>query len=347
MIHNNNLLIFITAFILLLIFLNFFCKKIKLVDTGLGIQKSLNQKDVPLSGGLYFILSLFYLSLNFYTNIDIFFIFFYFLIFLIGILSDVNIFKKPSIKLVYQIIIIFFLLLFFDIYLVQKTSVFFIDFLINYKIFKYIFSVFCIVICINGSNFIDGTNSNSALNSLIINIVLFNLCLVSASDFQTSLYFKSLIILHIIYITFNFGNKCFLGDSGSFLLGLVNSTAVIYFTQYYKLPPVFAVCILFYTWFEILFSFIRKFFFKKSPLQPDNFHLHLIIKKKLDLLISNNTLSSNITSIFINFILSINLYFVFVFRYQNFVLYLFIILQSFIYLTIYSCFINYNDYKRK
>jgi UDP-N-acetylmuramyl pentapeptide phosphotransferase/UDP-N-acetylglucosamine-1-phosphate transferase len=310
---------------ILTFFLIKFCNKYHILENYNGDkhQKYTSSHNIPLIGGSVSLLFVF-----FFFNLDLEIKLFLASIFIVGILSDLKILVSASKKILLQFIIIIFFLYVQDIHLVS-TKLLFLDFILKNTVFSFFFTAFCLLILINGTNFIDGTNGNVLIFYLIISILIF---ILKKNEFQTINNENIFLIIELIFILliFNYSNKLYLGDSGSFLLGLVNSTAVIHFTQYYKLPPVFAVCILFYSWFEILFSFIRKIFFKKSPLNPDNFHLHLIIKKKLDLLISNNTLSSNITSIFINFILSINLYFVFTFRYQNFVLYLLIILQSFL-----------------
>ena len=62
----ENLLLYIVFLIgfLSLVILNYFCKKIKLVDSGRGIQKIKSFKGVPLSGGIYFLI-LYYIVKNY------------------------------------------------------------------------------------------------------------------------------------------------------------------------------------------------------------------------------------------------------------------------------------------
>ena len=44
--------------------------------------------------------------------------------------------------------------------LIDKTNLFFLDYLLNNYLFKIFFSSFCILVFLNGLNFIDGVNNN-------------------------------------------------------------------------------------------------------------------------------------------------------------------------------------------
>jgi UDP-N-acetylmuramyl pentapeptide phosphotransferase/UDP-N-acetylglucosamine-1-phosphate transferase len=64
----------------------------------------------------------------------------------------------------------------------------------------------------------------------------------------------------------------------------------------------FFFCILlFYLFFEVFFSFLRKAVQKKSPVRPDNRHLHMLTYKKISLIIGKNK-GNYINSIIINFV---------------------------------------------
>ena len=101
---------------------------------------------------------------------------------------------------------------------------------------------------------------------------------------------------------FNYLNYLFLGDSGSYILGLfIGYLLVTIYNNYPTLSPYYIILLLWYPCYEILFSMIRKCSYKKSPTNPDNKHLHqliyIYIKNKFK--ISNN-LSNNFSSLIIN-----------------------------------------------
>jgi len=254
---------------------------------------------------------------------------------ILGIASDLNFLKKPQIKFFVQIFIVIVFLFFSEIFVVNKTSVFFIDYFIDNKYFSILFTTFCILICINGNNFIDGTNSNALLNSLIINILF--LFIVKNSSFREfeDLYFVYIIVLHIPFIITNFFKLNFLGDSGSYMIGFINSANTIFITQYFDLSPVFAVGALFYLWFENLFSFIRKKLEKKSPLYPDNKHLHMLIKNKFRYQKFSEVTSSNYTSIVINFCNIPFFYLCFLNRNSGYIIFIIVLIQSLTYIFFY------------
>ena len=64
----------------------------------------------------------------------------------------------------------------------------------------------------------------------------------------------------------------------------------------------FFFCILlFYLFFEVFFSFLRKVVQKKSPVHPDSKHLHMLTYKKISSIIGKNK-GNYINSIIINFV---------------------------------------------
>ena len=94
---------------------------------------------------------------------------------------------------------------------------------------------------------------------------------------------------------FNFPKaKVFLGDGGAYFLGTFIAISAIKTSIDNQSVSAFYFCILlFYLFFEVFFSFFRKIIKeKKSPIHPDNKHLHMILYKML-LKKNNNKLKSN------------------------------------------------------
>ena len=131
-------------------------------------QKFTNKKLVPLSGGLVIII--FLLSNYIFTNIQLSTIFL--LIFILGVMSDYNSSFSPLLRIFFQLSVIFIMVLSLNLEIVT-TKVFFLDFLLKQKFINYIFCVFCLLIVLNGTNFIDGCNNIVLGYYLIITIVLF------------------------------------------------------------------------------------------------------------------------------------------------------------------------------
>ena len=60
----------------------------------------------------------------------------------------------------------------------------------------------------------------------------------------------------------------------------------------FSIPPFFFACIIYYIFFEVVFSFFRKLILeRKNPFYPDNKHLHMLLFKffkKKNILIKAN-----------------------------------------------------------
>ena len=208
---------------------NFVFKKFNILidQTNISIHKSFinGNKTVPLSGGLVlFLVLIFFLPENYkYLNILIFFIF------LTGLLSDLNILHSPIFRIIFQIIIIIVYLLLFDNF-VSSIRVDFFDNLLNIFFVKFFFTAFCILILINGTNFIDGVNTLVVgYFILVISNVLY-LTEVYKLDLDILLFSTCLASLVGIYI-FNFFGKIYLGDGGAYLISFIIGIVLIDFSN--------------------------------------------------------------------------------------------------------------------
>ena len=231
-----------------------------------------NTGDTPYSGGIIILIScLFFLGFDFpYINL------FLILLFSIGLLSDLEIIKSPSSRIILQIIIILTYLI-VSKNLVPYTRIDFIDiFFENYYI-KLFFTLFCILVLINGSNFIDGVNTLASTYYLIV----FGFILYIKHNYypEADILIEKIIILTLfIFLIFNFFGKSYLGDNGAYLLAFIAAIVSINFVnQYITVSPYFIVCLLWYPAFENLFSIIRKKIQRFSPSKPDNKHLHQLL----------------------------------------------------------------------
>ena len=97
----------------------------------------------------------------------------------------------------------------------------------------------------------------------------------------------------------------FLGDSGSYLFGSLVALNIIVTNNLNSNISSFFFCILlFYLFFEVFFSFFRKIYQKKSPVRPDNKHLHMLSYNMINNFFDTNS-SNYINSIAINLIFSL------------------------------------------
>ena len=265
-----NIILFISV-IFVSLFLNriLFKKKLLLNFKGDNHQKFVSSKNIPLSGGLILIFTSYY-----YLNLLNFgFVFF---IFCIGFLSDIKKIDSPKLRFIIQTLIVLGVVYFSSI-TVPETKIIFLDQFLTNNIFRIFFSVFCILIIINGFNFIDGINTSLIGYCLIISLSLYYLDL-NGVEISKFIDFYNLIPVLIALFILNFFNKLYLGDGGSYFLGLLFALCLINTYQINNsISPYFIVCLLWYPAFENLFSILRKKDLSRSPLDPDTNHLHQII----------------------------------------------------------------------
>ncbi len=250
----------------------------------------------PIGGYVIFLFLLFF---NFYF--DYLELFFLFSIFLLGTLSDYKLFNSPKYRLLFQILIIITFIIFSNLN-IESTRIQFIDQLLENRFINIGFTTFCILIVINGSNFIDGLNGLTLGYYIILSLLLLNSNFDLGNDFDKNILLN-LFVLLIVLIIFNFMGVIFLGDNGSYLIGFLFSIYLIKIHQINSdISPYFIILLLWYPCFENLFSIIRKIFLKISAINPDNNHLHQLIFLYLisKLKIKKKLLANNLSSIIIN-----------------------------------------------
>lgn len=284
---------------IIIFFFNKFLKKKKLFFnySGDNHQKFIGEKSVPLTGGIYLII--FFSIILIFNNLTLYF--FLISIFLIGFSSDVKFISSPTKRLLLQTLLTIFFVSLLELH-VTSTRVIFIDQMLSNFYFSIFFTCFCLIILMNGSNFIDGLNGLVLCYYLIVLLSLYNLDMFSYINLHSELFFY-LVFLIVILLVFNFLNILYLGDSGTYLLScFIGYVLITIYNQNQLFSPFFVVLLLWYPCFENLFSIIRKFKIKKSPIVADSKHLHQLLfyffKKKFK---TSNIMSNNCSSLIINF----------------------------------------------
>ena len=273
-----------------------------LFDQDFSKPQAFHLSPITRSGGLAVIISLniFFIIYNLiYSEI----LFEYFFIcnsmFFIGFIDDLKIRITPSKRLTLMIAFLFFFTYLFSIKISNIDIPFLIMFL-NNNIFSSIFVLLCFLFVINGANLIDGFNGLLAINLIIINSILAYINLTDGIN-SFSIFIIGQIIILFSFLLFNFPSaKIFFGDSGSYLVGsLVALNVIITNNLNPEFSSFFFCTLLFYLFFEVFFSFFRKIIQKKSPIHPDNKHLHMLLFEKVSLIFGKNK-GNYINSLIIN-----------------------------------------------
>ena len=324
--------------VIILFFINSFLKKknILLSRTGDAHQKFSSTSKVPLTGGIFiFIGYLYFININIYS-----FIIYSFGILVLIFFSDIKFIKSASIRFLFQILLVLSFVIFNEIQIID-TRIYFLDEILSNRILNYIFITFCILIVINGSNFIDGMNTLTIGYYLLILFFILFLSLKKNINIQ-EISLNFIILLLFSAFIFNLTNKIYLGDAGSYLLGFSFSIFLIHiYNTNLNISPFFIILLLWYPCFENFFSILRKKTFDHSPLSPDENHLHQLIfffiKKKFKIrLLTANILTAQIINFYHFVIFYIGANFVTKTDIQVILILMSITLYSIVYFKLYS-----------
>ena len=247
-----------------------YAKNFLLDDKSLPHKSKFSKKKTPLLGGVLILISfLFIFEINIYYLLIL-----YSGLFFLGLSADLNYLKSPFTRFFFQFLILFFFLVYFQFQL-SSTKIVFLESLINYRILNILFCIFCLMVLINGSNFIDGINTFLLTNYLIVFLIL--LLLPTSLIIDHLIVKKVIFVLFIIYIL-NAFELLYLGDNGSYFLSIFSGIFLIVFYNNNNLfvSPFFIILLLWYPCFELLFTISRRLLKKKSSFYPDNLHLHYL-----------------------------------------------------------------------
>ena len=311
----NNIILFFFLIVFGLFFYKYFLIFLNkynidlLIDNEFRKPQAFHQLPISTSGGIgiffSFLIIFFY---SFYLKQIVYYEYLSFctLFFFLGLSDDLKLNLRPKLRLLLMIISLIILVILNKFY-IQNTGITFLNRLLEIDIFSLFFVCLCFLFIINGSNLIDGYNGLLGIHSLIILINLFFINFLGKNWDLAFFIFSSIVIIGT-FLKYNFPKaNVFLGDGGAYFLGsFVAITTIMTSKTYPEISPFYFCILLFYLFFEVFFSFIRKLLKeKKSPIYPDEKHLHMLLYKML-LKKSKNKLKSNYSvSIIINLIYSI------------------------------------------
>jgi UDP-N-acetylmuramyl pentapeptide phosphotransferase/UDP-N-acetylglucosamine-1-phosphate transferase len=279
-----------------------------------------NKNILPL-GGLILI-SLIFLN---YKILNLEFLITCFLIFLMGFSSDLKIIKSPKFRFILMIFVVGIYIFYSNIFISQNNFPIIYK-LLNNELFNFIFLLVSTLIIINGCNFIDGVNNNLNIYFFLLNLSVIYIKYTYGIDFELNIL---LGIFSIFFFYFNYKNILMFGDGGAYLIGFLSALELVNITnEIQTLSKYYAIILLAYPSYEVLFSIIRKR--KKNALFPDEKHLHL-------LLIKHNNKNHIKTSLQLNFLNFIIFLFGSIYHYDDLILVFLILL----YLIAYNFFHNY------
>ena len=282
-------------FFFLLIIFNFFLIKYyrffflkKIVDRDFSKPQAFHTHPATRTGGIcilfFLILFSIFIKNDGYNNYFLASIILSIIFFIIGFLEDIRVTSSPLVRLFFLFFLSLVVLFYFDIHVLNTQIKFINNIIFANKFFSIIFVCLCLMFIVNGCNFIDGFNGLLIIHSLIIFIILYLVNIWNSNNLNTEIFLFFFIIILISVLIFNFPKaKIFLGDSGAYIIGVILAITIIEISNLNPtIAPFFFSNLLFYIFFEVIFSFFRKAIVeKKSPFAPDQKHLHMLIFKFL------------------------------------------------------------------
>ncbi|MDD2451411.1 MAG: MraY family glycosyltransferase [Sulfurovum sp.] len=233
-----------------------------------------HQDATPRAGGIGILLGLFALL---FTPVGWKLIVSMILAFFSGIVEDFHRSMPPRIRLLLQMV-------------AAGAAVVLMDSVVRYLglgiylpyLVAIIFSIFSIVGLMNAMNIIDGFNGLASGATLLILVSLGHTALlVEAREMFEMILVTGSAVFAFFVVNFPRG-KIFLGDGGAYLVGFVVALIGIFLAgNYPRISPWYILAILGYPVWEVIFSIVRKLRAGRSPLEPDAYHLHMLVYRHI------------------------------------------------------------------
>jgi len=264
---------FLTSFVALMIIIYLSHKySIFIDDAGEEKPQNYHTDSTPRAGGIGIIFGMYLLM---FFPLGFKFIIPLTLAFISGIFEDFHNSLSPKLRLVLQILAAFSAIWFTHSVITYLGLGISIPYWLGV-----LFSAFAIVGMMNAINIIDGFNG---LASGIILLILLSFAMISYK--QDDMEILTIILttagatLGFFILNFPKG-KIFLGDGGAYLLGFIVAIIGIFLaSKYESVSPWYILAVFIYPVWEVLFSIFRKLRSGYSPMEPDSYHIHMLIYK--------------------------------------------------------------------
>lgn len=231
-----------------------------------------------------------------------------------------------------------------------NTDIYFIDYLLGFFGFSFLFTVVAICGLTNSFNIIDGLNG---LASMVSMLALLAISYVSFLENDVEIFFISLIFLSAIFGFFLINyprGLLFLGDSGAYLIGfLIAILSILLVNRNPHVSPWFPLLICIYPIWETIFTiWRRRIMQRRNPTIADRIHFHSLIFRRLNKLPkiykSNKSYAKNSNSSHYLWLLTILGIIPATLWYQHtFVLQIFVFIFCITYSWVYKTLIKFNS----
>ena len=200
-----------------------------------------------------------------------------------GVYEDLTARVSPLLRLLFAFVSIFILAIFMNLGIFSLGFEWIDGFLSSYWLIGLLFTLLVVGGAINSLNIIDGFNGLMAGYAILASFALAFVAYTLGDNLilQLSLLLSSSLVGFLI-LNFPFG-KIFMGDGGAYFVGFILASIGLWLVdRHAELSNWFVLLIFIYPMYEVLFSIYRKKIVRgTSPSQPDGYHLHMLVYKRL------------------------------------------------------------------
>ena len=274
------------------------------LDDLTGVQKFHHQPTPRIAGVpvfMSFFIGLWYLDLQ---EVDYVFLLLTSLpVFMGGLIEDIIVRVSPFKRMISILASIVMMFVFLDIR-IDFLGFTLVDYLLSNSIVSLLFTLLVVGGVVNAINIIDGYNGLLIGYSIAVLLAIAYVANILGDDLVIQL---SLILiaslLGVFIFNFPFG-KIFMGDGGAYFIGFMMAViGLMLGNRNEEVSHWFILLLFIYPLYETAFSVYRKKIVRNtSPSQPDGYHLHMMIYKRLvkrKFFKNNKTIQNSMTSPFL------------------------------------------------
>ena len=274
------------------------------LDDLTGVQKFHHQPTPRIAGVpvfMSFFIGLWYLDLQ---EVDYVFLLLASLpVFMSGLIEDIIVRVSPFKRMISILASIVMMFVFLDIR-IDFLGFTLVDYLLSNSIVSLLFTLLVVGGVVNAINIIDGYNGLLIGYSIAVLLAIAYVANILGDDLVIQL---SLILiaslLGVFIFNFPFG-KIFMGDGGAYFTGFMMAViGLMLGNRNEEVSHWFILLLFIYPLYETAFSVYRKKIVRKTPpSQPDGYHLHMMLYKRLvkrKFFKNNKTMQNSMTSPFL------------------------------------------------
>ena len=224
-------------------------------------------------------------------------------VFMGGLIEDIIVRVSPLKRMISILASIVMMFVFLDIR-IDFLGFTLVDYLLSNSVVSLLFTLLVVGGVVNAVNIIDGYNGLLIGYSIAVLLAIAYVANILGDDLVIQL---SLILiaslLGVFIFNFPFG-KIFMGDGGAYFIGFMMAViGLMLGNRNEEVSHWFILLLFIYPLYETAFSVYRKKIVRKTPpSQPDGYHLHMMLYKRLvkrKFFKNNKTMQNSMTSPFL------------------------------------------------